>query len=371
MRVLDLFSGIGGFRIGLEAAGHETVGWVEIDKYARKSYEAIHQPEGEWTHDDIRTVDYRELPRADIWTFGFPCQDISVAGNQAGFSGNRSSLFFAVTKRLRQIKEWDSSRMPSYLLIENVKNFLSVNDGWDFLLAQVELDEIGYDCEWQVLNSKDFGVPQHRERVFIVGHLRGRSTRKVFPIRRESTAVDCKLADRPESKILVTKKGDQLVKRDIVTCLDANYAKGLDNHQARTGVLEIRPVLTPDREKIRQNGRRMKDPGEPMFTLTAQDKHGIAIIDDQGRTNKQHKLKSICPTLRAQTHGNEPKVTDGYKIRKLTPRETWRLQGFPDWAFDRARDAGVSDSQLYKQSGNSVTTTVIYEIAKQLGVDEA
>ncbi|WP_044639702.1 DNA cytosine methyltransferase [Risungbinella massiliensis] len=292
MRVLDLFSGIGGFRLGMEAAGHQAIGWVEIDKHARKSYEAIHQPEGEWTHDDIRTIDYRDVPRADIWTFGFPCQDISVAGNQAGFGGERSSLFFAVTKLLRQIKAWNPKRMPSYLLIENVKNFLSVNGGWDFLLAQAELDEIGYDCEWQLLNSKDFGVPQNRERVFIVGHLRGRGTRKVFPLERQSREAHCKLAGR------------------------------------------------------------LALPGKDQW-------------------NRVYDPKGLGPTLTTMQGGRqEPKVTDGYRIRKLTPRECFRLQGFPDWAFDRAKENGVSDSQLYKQAGNSVTVNVIYEIAKRMQIEE-
>lgn len=182
MKFLDFFAGIGGFRLGMEHGGHECVGWIEWDKYARKSYEAIHDTLNEWSWEDVSTIDYRDLPRADVWTFGFPCQDISIGNLGAtGFKGDRSSLFFQVTKRLRQIKEWDSERMPTYLLIENVKNFLSVNRGWDFFAAQVELDEIGYDAEWQVLNSKNFGVPQNRERVFIVGHLRERSTRKIFP----------------------------------------------------------------------------------------------------------------------------------------------------------------------------------------------
>ena len=128
----------------------------------------------------------------------------------------------------------------------------------------------------------------------------------------------------------------------------------------------IRAVLTPDREEKRQNGRRMKDDGEPSFTLTAQDRHGVAIFDDQGRKNKQLKPMDICPTLRAQSHGNEPKVFgDNVRIRRLTPRECWRLQGFPDEYFDKAKAAGISDTQLYKQAGNSVSVPV----AKAIGVE--
>ena len=158
--------------------------------------------------------------------------------------------------------------------------------------------------------------------------------------------------------------------------------------------MEVRVVLTPDREENRQNGRRMKEDGEPMFTLTAQDRHGVAIIDDQGRANKKLTPSDICPTLRAQSHGNEPKVIDAIynsreprvsdtcptlrsertgllvkgdvRIRRLTPREVWRLQGFPDEYFDKAKAAGISDSQLYKMAGNAVTVNVARAIGLKL-----
>lgn len=156
----------------------------------------------------------------------------------------------------------------------------------------------------------------------------------------------------------------------------------------------IRAVCTPDYHEKHQNGRRIKDEGEPMFTLTAQDRHGVAIIDDQGRANKKLTPTDICPTLRAQSHGNEPKVIDtmyssreprvsdtcptlrsertgllvkgGVRIRRLTPRECWRLQGFPDEYFDKAKTAGISDSQLYKMAGNAVTVNVARAIGLKL-----
>ncbi|MGF0471172.1 DNA cytosine methyltransferase [Lysinibacillus fusiformis] len=411
MKFLDLFAGIGGFRLGLEQAGHECVGYVEWDKFARKSYEAIHNTEGEWTWHDITTIDYRDIPRADCWTFGFPCQDISVAGNQKGFDGERSSLFFAVTKRLRQIKKWDSEKMPSYLLIENVKNFLSVNGGWDFMLAQAELDEIGYDIEWDVLNSRDFGVPQNRERVFIVGHLRGRSTRKVFPIRGTSSEAN-------SIEIIAHRKGYRRNTQvfnptGITETLDTGQGGGRGHYTVSKvgnvnpsgngmngqvyscdglsptlttkkgeGLKIVQPVLTPDRAEKRQNGRRFKNAGEPMFTLTAQDRHGVAIKEatKQGfdtaypgdsinyslpnsKTRRGRVGKGIANTL--DTGCQQGVLTEEYCIRKLTPRECWRLQGFPDWAFDRAT-AVNSDSQLYKQAGNSVTVNVIEAIGKKL-----
>ena len=146
---IDLFSGIGGFRLGLEQAGHTCKGHCEIDKYANQSYAAIHQPkEGEWFADDITKVRAVDIPRVDIWCFGFPCQDISTAGRQKGMrEGTRSGLFFTVANLLRETEE---ANRPQYLFIENVKNLLSINGGWDFFQVLSEMDELGSDAEWQV-----------------------------------------------------------------------------------------------------------------------------------------------------------------------------------------------------------------------------
>lgn len=205
MTFLDLFSGVGGFTRGMELAGHKCIGHCEIDKYAEASYRSMHtiteeqreylatldlkqrQKEilkgeylnGEWFANDISAVRSRDIPRADCWCFGFPCQDISIAGKQRGFEGNRSSLFLTVMRLIQDIKEADR---PEWLFIENVKNLLSVNRGFDFARVLVEMDRGGYDAEWRVINSKDHGVPQNRERVFIIGHFRGRGRRKVFPL---------------------------------------------------------------------------------------------------------------------------------------------------------------------------------------------
>lgn len=236
MKFLDFFAGIGGFRRGMELAGHECVGFCEFDRFATASYISMHlitdeqrkylatldlkkrQKEilneeyrnGEWYCNDIRSVDVRELPKADCWCFGFPCQDISIAGKQAGFKGNRSSLFFRVMGLLGQLKEEEK---PEWLFIENVKNLLSVNGGWDFARVLTEVDEGGYDAEWEVLNSKDFGVPQNRERVFIVGHLRSRGQRNIFPLRPNDTET-AELQRHEDRNRVITNTIDAKAERD-------------------------------------------------------------------------------------------------------------------------------------------------------------
>jgi DNA (cytosine-5)-methyltransferase 1 len=205
MTFLDLFAGVGGFRRGMELAGHKCLGFCEWDKYARMSYISMHciteeqrqylatldlkqrQKEilkdeylnGEWCSDDIRSVDATNIPKADCWCFGAPCQDFSVAGNRAGLSGDRSSLVREVFRILNDIQEEDR---PEWLIYENVRGMLSSNRGFDFLSILLELEMGGYDIEWQLLNSKLHGVPQNRERVYTIGHLRRKGTKKVFPL---------------------------------------------------------------------------------------------------------------------------------------------------------------------------------------------
>lgn len=184
MRFIDFFSGIGGFRLGMEKAGHVCVGHCEVDKWANSSYMAMHKPkEWEWYSNDIRTVKPGDLPDAEAYTFGFPCQAFSIAGKRRGFEDTRGNLFFEV---MRLAKE----RQPDLLFAENVKGLLNHDNGRTFGVIISAMDELGYDVEWQVLNSKHFGVPQNRERVFILGHKRGGgSRRKVFPIGNECEEV--------------------------------------------------------------------------------------------------------------------------------------------------------------------------------------
>ena len=176
MRFFDFFAGIGGFRLGMEMAGHECVGHCEIDKYAHKSYVAMHQPkESEVFFKDVRTIEPEHMPECECYCFGFPCQAFSISGKRRGFDDARGTLFFEV---MRIAKE----RKPQILFAENVAGLLNHEGGVTFGVILSTMAELGYSCEWQVLNSKDFGVPQHRQRVFIIGHLGGIGGRTVFPI---------------------------------------------------------------------------------------------------------------------------------------------------------------------------------------------
>ena len=184
MRFFDFFAGIGGFRLGMEMAGHECVGHCEIDKYANMSYIAMHHPkESEVFFDDIRTVKPSDMPECECYCFGFPCQSFSIAGERRGFSDTRGTLFFEV---MRIAKE----RKPAILFAENVAGLLNHEKGVTFGVIISTMAELGYSVEWQVLNSAHFGVPQHRERVFIIGHLGNGSRGQVFPIRPGGEAVD-------------------------------------------------------------------------------------------------------------------------------------------------------------------------------------
>lgn len=405
MTFLDYCAGIGGFRLGLELAGHKCIGFCEKDKFAVKSYRAMFDTEGEWYADDVTKLRAEEIPTADIWCFGFPCQDISVAGKQRGIRGKRSGIYFSIIDLIKGKEEKDK---PTYLLIENVKNLLSINNGFDFATVLSELSEAGYDTLWQVLNSKDFGVPQNRERVFIIANLRTRGRREILPITGENTAtlkqiiggsqgyrvydadgVSC--AIQSSSGGVGAKAGlyfiDQSTTKTQITETSRCITSGVVNRTAmNSGVLEAYPILTPDREEKRQNGRRMKNCGEPMFTLTSQDRHGVAIknatkkgyveanigdgiyLNFPNSTTRRGRVgKGVTGTL--DTSCAVGTLDSNYRIRRLTPKECFRLQGFPDGLFEKAK-AVNSDAQLYKQVGNAVTVNVAFAVAKSLPESE-
>lgn len=305
MNYLDLFSGIGGFSLGFQRAGwhFDKHYFSEINPYAIKIYQR-HFPDA-IPLGSITWIKPEELGQIDLITFGFPCQDLSIAGRQEGFDGKRSVLFFEAMRIIQHLK-------PSIFIFENVGGIFSSNDGKDFETILRTISDLGiYECEWQFINSAWF-LPQNRERIYFIGHLAtgwGRS--KVFPI--TSSSREHSQEDKAQGK-------------EISQCLTTRGAKSRQG--ADYTWIRVASVLTPSRKEKRQNGRQVKEYGEPSFTLTTQDRHGI---------------------------------TDGEQIREMTPIEWSRLQGFPDDWCD-----GVSDSQKYHALGNAVTVNVVEEIARRL-----
>lgn len=372
MKFLDLFSGIGGFRLGLEQHGHECVGFCEIDKYARQSYKAIHNTEGELEYHDITTVtddQWRELNgTVNIIAGGFPCQAFSIAGKRKGFEDEtRGTLFFEIMRAAKQIQ-------PPILFLENVKGLLNHDKGRTFRIILQAMDELGYDAEWQVLNSKDFGVPQNRERVFIIGHLRGSGGREIFPI-GPADGTTCIPIEIIAHRDGYRRNTQVFAPEGITETLDTGTGGGR-GHYTTVKVIEATKqgyAVAEEGDSINfeqpnSKTRRGRVGKGLANTLTTSCNQGVLepkIIDDQGRLKESYKQHDVVPTLRAQTHGNPPKLYDGYRIRKLTPLECWRLQGFPDSVFRKAESV-VSNSQLYKQAGNSVTVNVIAAIAEKL-----
>lgn len=411
IRFFDMFAGIGGFRSGLESVGgFSCVGYCEIDKYVKQAYEAMYDTEGEVYFSDAKTINPEKLPDIDLICGGFPCQSFSIAGKRGGFADARGTLFFEIA-RIAAVKR------PSYLLLENVPGLLSHDQGRTFATIIGTLSELGYDVAWQVLNSADFGVPQSRKRVYIVGYLRERCAGQILsfteangatliqriPGRQgdriyDSEGLSCTLTtgaggfggktglyevDMALPVKCPTKQGYKMaypgdsidtafssinsrrgrvgeqIAHTLTTaptqsvyfmdmnpspkiteqarCITARQNRGVSNRVGETsGVFieeEPRAVITPDREQVRQEGRRLKEPNEPMFTITAQDRHGVM---HRGR------------------------------VRKLMPIECWRLQGFRDEQFYKAQATGLSDGRLYKMAGNAVSVPVVAAVGRAI-----
>lgn len=370
MKFLDLFAGIGGFRLGMESAGHECVGFCEIDKFARESYKAIHNTEGEVEMHDITTVSdefVRGFGNIDIICGGFPCQAFSTAGKRRGFEDTRGTLFF-------EIARFASILRPKYLFLENVVGLLTHDGGATFATILGAMDELGYNVEWQVFNSKNFGVPQHRERVFIVGHLRGASTKPIFPFgRADSKANQNHIRQVNDSK----KIREQLKYESIWRVIDPEgISPTLDTMQGgnrepkiiqrprghnKGGEHKVAPTVTSNSYHENNYLKISEATTKGYSKATAGD--SVNLSHPGSETRRGRVGKKQANTL--MTGSSQGVVTEDLKIRKLTPRECWRLQGFPDWAFDKASKVN-SNSQLYKQAGNSVTVNVIEAIAKRL-----
>lgn len=293
------------------------VGYSEINKYAIQTYQK-HYP-NHTNYGDITKINECDLPDFDLLVGGFPCQSFSVAGKRGGFADTRGTLFFDIARIVKH-------KRPHLLLLENVKGLLSHDEGRTFGTIVSTLDELGYDLQWQVLNSKNFGVPQNRERILIVGHLRGTPRPEVFPLLGE---------DGGDTEIGVPYPRG--AKGIATRHLDRNG--GLISDIASTvQVAEVPHVVIPS----------------PVY--------------GSGKRSVGYSVSDTFPTIRATQHksgDNQAKVSDGVSIRRLTPMECERIQGFPDnWT------AGVSDTQRYKQCGNAVTVNVIRAVMERLLTNE-
>lgn len=376
IRFVDCFGGIGGFRLGLERADSRfrCVGYYEFNRHCVQVYN--HQFKENHKPTDITAVKAKHIPDHDLFCGGFPCQSFSIAGKRKGFQDTRGTMFFEICRILKE-------KRPRLCLLENVRGLLSADNGRCFHTILLSLDELGYDAEWQILNTKHY-LPQNRERVFIVGHLRedGGCSREVFPIRQDDKAVGKdgfvregveQIAQTLRSRDYANWQGNfvQLPDSKIAGCLSGGgHSGGL--HSDMTVV----SCLTPDRANKRQHGRRFKEVGEDMFTLTGQDVRGVKIQSHSPRCGNPKKggtglLESgeYCFTLDSSPHYVN-------LIRRLTPLECERLQGFPDqWTArgvdDWGEEAIISDSQRYKMLGNAVTVNVIEAVGRALqGVGE-
>ena len=401
MKYLSLFSGIGSPESALENLGikFELFGFSEIDKYAVKSYCAVHGVDESLNLGDITKIDIESLPLdIDLITHGSPCQDFSTAGNGKGGdlgSGTRSSLMWNTVAICEHCQ-------PKFVIWENVKNVLSKKHRHNFDKYLEEMERIGYNNFYQVLNAKDYGVPQNRERIFVISIRKDIEKDFKFP-KGFDNGIRLKdiLEEEVEEKYYInTEKAEKLIQEFKSTnkkTLNINPSgKGMNgvvrNDEIASTVTTnkgegqkvVIPCITPDRLEKKQNGRRFKEDGEPMFTLTSQDRHGIlqakrigGIFDSEtkhqvGSVWDKDGLALTLDTMQGGyrqpcvlTEGENKTVVEKYRIRKLTPKECWRLMGFKDEQFLKAEQV-CSNSQLYKQAGNSIVVNVMEEIFKNL-----
>lgn len=405
IKYLDMYSGIGGFRSALdEVGGFECVGYCEIDKFAKQAYETLYDTKGEMYFEDARNICPDDLPDIDLICAGFPCQSFSLAGKQRGFDDTRGTLFFEVARVA-------AAKRPALLYLENVQNLLSHDKGWTFETILEVLDDIGYDVSWTVLNSANFGVPQSRNRVFITGFLRGRCAGEIFAFSQANTKT---LKQR-----LPGREGNRVYDSNGLAITLTSSAGGFGG---RTG-LYILPIKSKTKigyqfahsgdsinTAYANNNTRRGRVGEGIaHTETTTATLAVYLIDmnpspqltelarcitarqDSGISNRKGEhsavlviVKEITPDEIKELNGIKAEESNTDKtagviilsdeednqyiayIRKLTPKECWRLQGFTDEQFNKVKAIGMSDSQLYKMAGNAVTVPAVFAISREL-----
>lgn len=367
IKYFDMFSGIGGFRLAFDRAGFKSVGFCEIDPHVRNLYNAYFDTEGEFECYDATKIDPQQLPDFDILVGGFPCQAFSIAGKRQGFDDTRGTLFFDIVRILTHKK-------PRYILLENVKGLLNHNGGKTFSTITQILAHLGYRIEWQVLNSKYFCVPQHRERVFIVGCLRDLRPGKIFPITRIDTENISKIGLKLRSLNKSKSQGNRIYSTEgLSSCLTSQGG----GQGRKTGLYFINKPRF-DQYKASDIVQTLKVAGDiPLLRVRNGTKKGYdeAKIGDginlaypknsarRGRVGKQVSQTLDTHCQMGTISGDE---STGYRIRRLTPLECFRLQGFPDDMVEKARELKLCDNRLYKMAGNAVTVNVVEAVARKI-----
>lgn len=373
IKVIELFAGVGSQAMALRNIGidYEVIGISEIDKFAYKSYEAIHGKVKNF--GDITKIN--KLPYCDLLTYSFPCQDLSIAGQQKGISKDtRSGLLLEVERPLLKAKE--NGTLPKYLLLENVKNLVGKKFIKDFERWLSFLNNLGYYSNWEVLNAKDYGIPQNRERVFVVSSLE--NIHYNFP---KQVELKSKMKDLLEEKV------------DDKYYLSEKYLKCFSDMKNRNGftrgerfnprkleecntafAITTRAGARPTDNFIIQKGHGFNKGGikeniVPALTKSSwHENNFVANINPSGKgMNGNVYRTNLSPTL-TTNKGEGIKIlhSDTCRIRKLTPLECWRLMGFRDMDYYAAKSVGISDAQLYKQAGNSIVVTVLEAIFRNL-----
>lgn len=392
MNLLSLFSGIGAFEKALDNEGikYNLVNYCEIDKYASRSYATIHNVSEELNLIDVTKVDTSSLSDIDLITYGFPCQDISQAGNQKGFTDKngertRSGLFFEALRIIKDLK-------PKYAIAENVKALTSKKFKTEFETVLSSLNDAGYNNYYDVLNAKDYGIPQNRERVFIV------SIRKdiddgsfCFPAPQPlNIRLKDILEDNVDEKFYLKETKEFFIKNSLNMEAKGNgfrFAPHVKNHAEIAKTITTRAGGRMDDNFIMDNeidspnfvfnsvnvNKLNEDATERMTkqayeTLQENDCKAGDVINP---FNKRVVNDGVCPTLTTRPEGFKTanlivEHAQEFRIRKLTPLECWRLMGFSDEDFEKAKASGISNSQLYKQAGNSIVVTVLQGILKNL-----
>ena len=373
IKVIELFAGVGSQVMALRNIGidYEVIGISEIDKFAYKSYEAIHGKVKNF--GDITKIN--KLPYCDLLTYSFPCQDLSVAGHQKGINKDtRSGLLLEVERLLLKAKE--NGTLPRYLLLENVKNLVGKKFIKDFERWLSFLNSLGYYSNWEVLNAKDYGIPQNRERVFVVSSLENMHYKFPKPVELKSKMKEL-LEEKVDDKYYLSEKYlkcfSDMKNRNGFTRGERFNPRKLEECNTAFAIT-TRAGARPTDNFIIQKGHGFNKGGikeniVPALTKSSWHENNFIVnINPSGKgMNGNVYNTDLSPTL-TTNKGEGIKIlqNNDYRIRKLTPLECWRLMGFRDMDYYAAKSVGISDAQLYKQAGNSIVVTVLEAIFRNL-----